>query len=236
MITVSIVSHHHGNMVVDLINQLNQLPLVKQIILTLNIPEYLHIDENDSKLKIINNKFPLGFGQNHNNAFLYCEQSFFCVLNPDICFQEDPFPELLKVLQDDHVALVAPLILSPQGLIEDSARVFPGIMNILKKIIFGNKSSWPLVSEQILYKPDWVAGMFLLLSTSKFKGVGGFDPRFFMYYEDVDLCRRIRKNGDEIAFLTSVSVTHNARRDSRKNPRFFLLHFKSFVRYLFSVN
>lgn len=236
MITVSIVSHHHGNMVVDLINQLNQLPLVKQIILTLNIPEYLHIDKNNSKLKIINNKFPLGFGQNHNNAFLYCEQSFFCVLNPDICFQEDPFPELLKVLQDDHVALVAPLILSPQGLIEDSSRVFPGIMNILKKIIFGNKSSWPLVSEQILYKPDWVAGMFLLLSTSKFKGVGGFDPKFFMYYEDVDLCRRIRKNGDEIAFLTSVSVTHNARRDSRKNPRFFLWHLKSFVRYLFSVN
>jgi len=100
----------------------------------------------------------------------------------------------------------------------------------------GNKNCWPLVSGQSLYKPDWVAGMFLLLSTSKFKDIGGFDPRFFMYYEDVDLCRRIRKNGDEVAFLTSVSVTHNARRDSRKKPRFFLWHFISIVRYLFSVN
>lgn len=223
-------------MVVDLINQLNQFPLVKQIILTLNIPENLHIDNNYSKLIIINNNFPLGFGQNHNNAFLSCEQSFFCVLNPDIFFEEDPFPELLKVLLDDKVGLVAPLILSPQGLIEDSARIFPGVFNILKKIIFGNKNCWPLVSGQILYKPDWVAGMFLLLSTSKFKDIGGFDPRFFMYYEDVDLCHRFRKKGYEVAFLTSVSVTHNARRDSRKKPRFFIWHFKSAVRYLFMVH
>jgi len=65
--------------------------------------------------------------------------------------------------------------------------------------------------------------------------IGGFDPKFFMYYEDVDLCRRIRQNGNEVAFLTSVSVTHNARRDSRKKLRFFLWHFKSVVRYLFRV-
>jgi GT2 family glycosyltransferase len=156
-------------------------------------------------------------------------------LNPDICFQEDPFPELLKVLLDDKFGLVAPLILSPQGLIEDSARAFPRVLNILNKTIFGNKNSWPLISGQILYKPDWVAGMFLLLSTSKFKDIGGFDPRFFMYYEDVDLCHRFRKKGYEVAFLTSVSVTHNARRDSRKKLRFFLWHLKSVVRYLLRV-
>ena len=235
MITVSIVSHGHGDMVIALIEQLKKFPLVSQIILTLNIPEYLEIDKSDETLNIVNNQVPLGFGHNHNNAFRFCKKTFFCILNPDISFSEDPFPELVNVLHDNRIALVAPLMYSVSGLIEDNARVFPTSLNITKKFFLGKENRWPLDSKNYLYLPDWVAGMFMLIHAYRFKEYGGFDTRFFMYYEDVDLCRRIRQKGLEVALLKSVSVIHSARRDSRKKFRFFLWHLHSLFRYLFVV-
>ena len=187
------------------------------------------------KLKVIQNEVPIGFGHNHNNAFQLCEQSFFCVLNPDIIFREDPFPRLVEVLKDNRIGLVAPLIYSPSGLIEDNARVFPSILNIFSKLFLGKQNRWPIDAEQILFFPDWVAGMFILFPTERLKKSGGFDTKYFMYYEDVDLCRRIRQKGFEVALLKSVSVVHNARRDSRKKLRFFLWHLHSLFRYLFVV-
>ena len=235
MIAVSIVSHGHGQMVVDLVEQLNKFPLINQIILTLNIFEQLELHGSDKKLKIVYNQFPLGFGHNHNNAFQLCEQSFFCVLNPDLMFRDDPFPRLVEVLKDNRIGLVAPLMYSTSGLMEDNARVFPTILNTLLKLFLGKQNRWPIESEKILFFPDWVAGMFMLMTTANFKESGGFDPKYFMYYEDVDLCRRIRQKGFEVALLKSVSVVHNARRDSRKKLKFFLWHLHSLFRYLFLV-
>ena len=235
MIAVSIVSHGHGEMLVALIERLKKFPLVTQVILTLNIPEYFQLETNDEKLKVIQNEVPYGFGHNHNNAFQLCEKSFFCILNPDILFKEDPFPALVEVLKDNSVGLVAPLMYSVSGLIEDNARVFPNSLNLIKKLFLGNENRWPLDSKSNLDFPDWVAGMFMLMPAYRFKNSGGFDTRFFMYYEDVDLCRRIRKKGLEIALLKSVPVIHNARRDSRKKLRFFLWHLYSLFCYLFVV-
>ena len=232
MIAISIVSHGHGPLVEKLINQLLDLPLVHQIILTLNIPESLIIKSFDS-IQIIHNINPVGFGHNHNNAFLLSTQTFFCVLNPDIEFTEDPFPELIKCLQNENTALAAPLIISSDHSIEDSSRYFPTLSSILKKFFFSYDGRWPLDFNQTLNHPDWVAGMFMLFPSSSYKQIGGFDENYFLYYEDVDICRRIRNSGQQIALCTEVQVIHNARRTSRKNIKFMYWHVKSLCRYLF---
>src|SRR5574343_91402 len=98
MISVSIVSHGHGDMVVVLLRQLLACPEVAQVIITRNLPENLELPGGERVL-LLDNAKPLGFAANHNAAFRHCIAPFFCVLNPDIELSGNPFPALLKALQ-----------------------------------------------------------------------------------------------------------------------------------------
>ena len=72
----------------------------------------------------------------------------------------------------------------------------------------------------------------LLVRSDTFSSIGGFDEKFFLYYEDVDLCARLRMLGHEIRQERSVEAIHDARRQSRRNPRFTCWHLASMTRYL----
>lgn len=231
MITISIVSHGHGEMVGKLVTQLQKIETVSQIILTLNIPEFLQI-KNKDKLTIVHNDIPFGFGANHNKAFKLCTKAFFCVLNPDIEFVQDPFPTMLECIAQKNISLAAPIIISPSGEIEDSVRTFPTWSSLLRKLFFSFEGRWPLVMDKSVNYPDWVAGMFMLFPSSAYKEVGGFDERYFLYYEDVDICRRVRNHGYEIGLCTKVKAVHDAQRTSRKNIKFLVWHVKSMFRFL----
>lgn len=231
MITASIVSHGHGEMVERLIGQLQKIETVSQIILTLNIPERIQI-KNNEKLTIVHNNMPFGFGANHNNAFKLCTQAFFCVLNPDIELLEDPFPTLLECIKQQSFSLVAPIIVSSSGSIEDSVRIFPTWSSLLRKLFFSFEGRWPLVMDKSINCPDWVAGMFMLFDSMIYKEIEGFDTNYFMYYEDVDICRRARNHGYQIGLCTKVKAIHDAQRTSRKNIKFLFWHIKSMLRFL----
>ena len=79
---------------------------------------------------------------------------------------------------------------------------------------------------------DWVAGMFMLFRSEDFREVGGFDERFFLYYEDVDICRRLLSRGQRCVFQPDASVIHHARRASRRDLRLMGIHASSAARYL----
>lgn len=230
MITVSIVSHGHGEMVVRLIHQLLACPDVGQIILTVNIPEFSTPQPND-RLLIIHNSVPTGFGANHNAAFKFCKEPFFCVVNPDIQLLNDPFPSLLSCLTDHNAAMAAPLVLSPAGKIEDSVRRFPTLLSLLSKAVGGPDGRYHISADQAAFYPDWIAGMFMLFNSCDFDKTGGFDEVFFLYYEDVDICVRLWKSGLRIVSLPQVSVVHDAHRSSHKNLRFMYWHVTSIMRY-----
>jgi GT2 family glycosyltransferase len=81
---------------------------------------------------------------------------------------------------------------------------------------------------------EWVAGMFIGFRRDAYARVGGFDERYFLYYEDVDICRRLRSHGYKVVYDTTVSVIHEARRASRRDPRLMGIHAASALRYLLS--
>ena len=232
MITVSIVSHGHGEMVEAIILQLRKLTTVSQILLTLNIPEKLNVT-SDGVLIIIHNETPLGFGANHNKAFKICSQPYFCVLNPDIQLIADPFQYLLECMNQEKIQLVAPMIVSPLGVDEDSARKFPTLLSIFKKLLFSVEGRWPIDFNKSINYPDWVAGMFMLFNSKVYEQIKGFDTNYFLYYEDVDICLRIREQGHQIGLCLNIKAIHNAQRASRRNLKFMLWHIKSLFRYLF---
>jgi len=230
VLTISIISHGHGAMVAQLALKLLRFPEIRQVIVTLNIPELIAFPQ-DVRFLVLENEIPAGFAANHNVAFLHCNQPYFCPLNPDIQIQGNPFPELLAALTEPGVAVVAPLVVNPQGEIEDSMRRFPTFTLLaLKGFGLSDGRYSPEDSERHV-SVEWLAGMFLLFRSIDFQRLQGFDPQFFLYYEDVDICIRAWKAGMRVVACPSVRVIHDAQRASRRNLRYLRWHLASMFRY-----
>ena len=231
MISVSVVSHGHGDMVVGLLGQLLCCPEVTQVIVTRNLPESVVFPASE-RLLLVDNPQPKGFAANHNAAFLHCQTPFFCVLNPDIELSGNTFPGLLKALHTNRVALVAPLVQGAEGQTEDYARRFPTLAQLAGKLLAGGDGGrYALLPGDPDCMPEWVAGMFMLFPRERYAALGGFDEGFRLYYEDVDLCLRAWRAGYGVLTTPSVQVTHRAQRASRRKLRYLLWHLRSMARY-----
>lgn len=230
MIAVSIVSHGHGSMVTRLIEQLLMFPEIGKVIVTLNIEEPL-IFPKSRLIHVLVNSRPKGFSENHNAAFEHCHEGYFCPLNPDVEFRGNPFSSLLASMVDQQVGMVAPRVDSPSGQHEDSWRHFPNIFSIIKRFFGKDDGRYSVPIDGKPFSPDWVAGMFMLFRADAFRRIGGFDKKFFLYYEDVDICLRLRKSNFVILACPTVSIVHNARRDSRRRLRYLYWHLSSMFRY-----
>lgn len=135
---------------------------------------------------------------------------------------------------DKDAGVAAPLILNAEGMIEDSARKFPIPLSLLGKALGIRKRLDYEIGNQLLF-PDWLGGMFLLFPSSIYRKMNrGFDERFFLYYEDVDLCARLYLSGYRAALNPGVSVVHDARRTSHKKIKYLVLHLTSMFRFLLS--
>jgi GT2 family glycosyltransferase len=78
--------------------------------------------------------------------------------------------------------------------------------------------------------------MFMLFRSAVFAELQGFDERYYLYYEDVDLCRRLRGRGYDVRLVPSVSATHDARRESRRSLRHLRWHIASMLCYFATRN
>lgn len=205
------------------------------VILTLNVPESLPFDSSEFpfSLRIIRNTTRKGFGANHNAAFALAtfngHADYFCVVNPDIRITgTDFFSQMFKSTRKfANCGVVAPIVKNGSLDIEDHARRLPTPLLLARKV-FGFKES-PCGEH-----PDWVAGMFMLFPKETFASINGFDEKFFLYYEDVDLCCRLRLAGYRIIVESEAVVIHDARRASHSRPYYFIRHLVSVVRFFFS--
>ena len=230
-ITVSVVSHNQGEMVIALINRLLMFREISLIVLTINTPVTFKIND-DQRIVCINNQTPKGFGANHNAAFSYCTSDYFCVLNPDIELPQNPFPFLINFMKSYPAEITAPVVLSPNGLVEDSVRIFPTLSRLIFKALGVLRNDYQILIGMKTFEPDWFAGMFMLFGSNTYIKLNGFDESYFLYYEDVDICRRAYKLGLKIVCCPQVSVVHHAQRASRHNFRHMRWHLGSMLRYL----
>ncbi len=234
--SISIVSHGQLNLVNDLLNDLRPLYFdgIIEIILTINIPEDESVISDNIIIidKIIRNKFSKGFGSNHNYAFKFSTKPYFLVINPDVRLNGLNLKVLTSFLLPISNGIIAPIVYSPKNTLEDSARFFPTLSNIAKRIIFKNKSpDYSYLKSTVIV--DWVAGIFMLFKREVFIVANGFDERYFMYLEDADICRRVSNLGFSVVLCTNFSIIHNARRESHRNPRYLFWHLKSISRFIF---
>ena len=231
-IALSVVSHAQNWLVNQLLVDLAQFHAAGlSIIVTQNVPDRDALDTRHDPQVIVNER-PRGFGANHNAAFQRCSAPYFCVANPDVRLTEDPFLALISALRGPgNVGGAGPRVCDRDGRTEDSARRFPTVLRLLRKLLPGARGpDYP--AEGGPFAVDWVAGMFMLFRSDAFRAAGGFDERFFLYYEDVDICRRLGRLGFGAAYAPEASVIHDARRASRRDLRLMGIHAASAVRYL----
>ncbi len=206
-----------------------------ELILTLNLDEKLPFgwDEFSYPIQLVRNVAPLGFGANHNQAFKCARGQYFCVMNPDIRLNNNPFDALLACLGSATDGVAAPLVLNVEGGIEDSARRFPTPLKILCKVFGRCRGSDYAITDAPIY-PDWVGGMFMLFPCKIFEILGGFDQGYFLYYEDVDICARLKLLGLTARVCPQARVVHHAQRSSHRNLTYMRWHLKSMLRFFVS--
>jgi len=233
-VTLSIVSHRQNELVNRLLDDIERCCAHRvALLLTENLAEQtpLATAKLSCPVKTLRNQRIRGFGANHNAAFAFCETPYFCVVNPDLRLPNDPFPTLVESLQRENAAAAGPLVRNPAGAIEDSARHFPTVGSLLRKLL--RPAAGPdYPTNRGPFRVDWVAGMFMLFSSAAYRRIGGFDERYFLYYEDVDICRRLGKAGRPIIYDPRAEVIHDARRASRREIRHAWHHLSSVLRFL----
>ncbi len=241
-IHISIVSHGHWAMIAHLLKDLSGLKSVErfQLTITLNVSEKVDFNSQNYSfpIKFIENASPKGFGENHNAAFLHPpeldQREYFVVINPDVRISDDVFTQLNSLfMTDQQIGVLAPIVMNIEGKLEDSIRRIPRPWIIIKKV-FGFKEFLPISDFQKMFAPDWVAGMFMMFRSDVFEEIQGFNSQYFLYYEDVDICSRLWLNGLKVAVAPSVSIVHDAQRDSHRSFKFLRWHLSSMLRFFLS--
>ena len=237
MISISIVSHGQIDLIENLLHDLNHYcnDSSYEVILTLNLPEAIPFasDSFFFPIRVIQNKFSVGFASNHNQAFKVSSGQFFCVLNPDVRLVDNPFQTLLTLLIS-NVGVAAPLVLNQKGDLECSARFFPTPFKIICKVLGGCKGGEYVIKNQPI-RPDWVGGMFMLFTRPVFERLNGFDERYFLYYEDVDLCARLYLLDYQVILSPDARIIHDAQRSSHSKIKYLKWHLVSMLRFFCST-
>ncbi|MFH8080760.1 MAG: glycosyltransferase family 2 protein [Candidatus Aenigmatarchaeota archaeon] len=247
-LTISIVTYYDKNYgcIDDLIKCLKSILKTKlkiKIIIVDNSNKKLSLDIlKDKRIEYIFNGKNLGFGKAHNVAIkkILKKSKYHLILNPDVFFENDVLYELKKYM-DSHnkVAAISPKILYKNGEIQYSCKLLPTPLDLIFRRFIPFKKY--LDKRNFIYelrftgykremKVPVISGCFMFLRTKILEKIGGFDERFFLYLEDVDLCRRILYFGD-IIFYPKIYIFHKFERGSYKNIKLLFIHIISAIKY-----
>jgi len=185
-----------------------------------------------------------GFGAGHNIVLKgdIDLAEYHLVLNPDVYFEPDILLSLYRLMSDNQdVGLVMPRILYPDGDEQRLCKQLPSPIDLLIRRFVGQIGRRLFATQLNRYELRYLdlkvpreipnlSGCFMFVRSEILRQVGFFDERFFMYMEDVDLCRRIGRLS-KTAFYPKVSITHGYAKGSYRNPKLLKYHLQSAFRY-----
>lgn len=184
-----------------------------------------------------------GYGAGHNIAIRKSQKDNFiyhAVLNPDI-YWDDPVISVLSDYMEGHpeVGMMAPKVLYPDGRLQKNCKLLPtpldsfGRRFLPKRLYAGRNERYELGFadfNEIMNVP-YLTGCFMLIRNSAFEGAG-FDERFFMYPEDIDLTRRLHKKYPTL-YYPDVKIYHRLEQASGKSLKMLFIHIYNMMKYYF---
>jgi hypothetical protein len=173
----------------------------------------------------------IGFARAVNRALATSESPYVVILNPDTLVLDGFFSSALGYMERNHeVGVLGPAVLNDDGTVQGSARAFPtfltglfGRNSPLTKLLPGNAITRANIpSERSDGKTptevDWVSGACMVVRRKAIAEVGPLDPRFFVYWEDADWCKRMWKKGWKVVYFPPAKVLHHVGASSSTRP------------------
>jgi len=201
--------------------------------------------KNIVDFKFIASPKNLGMGGGNNLGIKEAVGEFVLVLNPDTVLQRTALKTLFDYIKNNlEVYIVGPKLLNPDMTLQYSCSRFPKVYTPLIRRtflgkIFKKHADWFLMkdfSHDIIKEVDWLMGSCLMIRKN---GFAGFDERFFMYFEDIDVCRRSWEVSKKVVYNPEAEVIHCHARASAQNPWYVSVfkdkvtreHIKSWFKY-----
>lgn len=223
--------------------------------------EYLLVDgdSRDGAVEMVRERFPwvrlfpltsnVGFGKANNHGFREARGRYFMLCNPDLTILPGELEKWVEWM-DAHpdVGISGPRVMNPDGSDQDSCYHFPSPWTpIFRRTPLGKTPWGKRHNERYLMREmdrtrsqdvDWVLGAAMLIRREVIEKIGPFDERFFMYFEDADLCRRAWEAGFRVTYTPVARLLHYHRRQSSTrhlwqllNNRVARIHLVSGVKY-----
>jgi N-acetylglucosaminyl-diphospho-decaprenol L-rhamnosyltransferase len=184
----------------------------------------------------------LGYGRAANLGAARCHGRYLLVCNPDVVIRPGAVATLAKALDaDPGLGIVGPRLVNPDGSLYPSARAFPSLGDAVGHGALG--LIWPSNPWSRRYRlldwdhiegrrVDWVSGALFLVRMETWQALGGFDPSYYMYLEDVDLCWRAGHSGWEVGYDPAAEVLHIQGVSANQRPyRMIVAHHRSMWRF-----
>lgn len=202
------------------------------------------------KVIFIQNNFNVGMGAGNNLGLKKARGKYLVVMNPDTLALPKTLAKLFSYMEANlSVGVVGPKQYNPDKSVQDSCYRWPKILTpFFRRTFLGKMSKKNKELERYLMhdynkktirEVDWLLGSCLFMRASALKEVGLFDERFFLYFEDTDLCRRFWEKKWRVVYNPEVEIIHNHNRESARQPwyTFFMSqasrqHVKSWLRYI----
>ena len=203
-------------------------------------PRYL--SEKFPDVEFILNSRNIGFGKANNAAIKKDSSKYHLILNPDIIFTNNCIEKLVAYMDENEaIGLIAPRLTYEDGRLQYSCRRFPTVFSFIQRGMKGDFKSKVMdeylmrgISHEKIMKVDWVLGSFMLARKDLLDELNGFDEKFFMYYEDIDLCYRIKNKRYDVVYYGQLEVMHQYKRESAKSSmlgKLRVIHASSALRF-----
>ena len=219
--TAVVISYNVRSLLADCLTSLDDKAGITEVIVVDNA-------SNDGSAAMVRATFPHvrliisdqnnGFGAAANQALRACRTPYVLLLNADTRLQADSALQLTRALDaDDHAGVAGPQLIGADGKPQSSCFPFPTPLHVLLDLI-GNdparqssRLGWHTPSCETIDAPvptDWILGAALALRREAIEAVAGFDEGFLMFYEETDLCYRLRAAGWRTIFIPTATIEH----------------------------
>lgn len=206
--------------------------------------------EKFKNIKLIISKNNLGYGGGINIGTKYAKGKYVLLLNPDIIPHKDALENMFNFMEkNEDVGILAPKLVYPDGEIQNSCYRFYNIFTpIFRRTKLGATKYGKAEIDRVLMnsfnhqetiETDWILGAAFMMNKDFFNKIGGVDERYFLYYEDMDICRSTWLNGKKVVYFPYATMTHDHQRATAKVKNILLalknkvviIHIKSALKF-----
>jgi GT2 family glycosyltransferase len=246
-VTISLVSYNQCNHLRKLLPSLTSAAELvdAEIMLVDNRSDddtsnYVH--NHYPEIRVTYNPYRAGYGENHNLNLHNAHSRYFVIMNSDMTVEIDVFRALKQYMETNpDIGIISPKVFNSDGTIQGLNKRYPTLIDLfLRRFIprplkgyFQRRLDYyemRNIGYDRIYDVEFLSGAFMFCRTDLLKSVGGFDSRYFLYFEDADLCRRVQKTHRTV-YYPYVSVTHFWERSAHKNLAYTYHFIKSAYRY-----